>query len=144
MGWWNKASGISVQGGSLPWGSLPQWGTWLASHWASWADKWPSKGHLQSNTDMSYLPVFSFKEIFGYLLLSFSVLCVASSWWHYNKTFWVQIGICIGWINKSLLYSTGSYIQYPVIKHHGKEYEKEHTHTHTHMYNWITLIYTGN
>ena len=32
----------------------------------------------------------------------------------------------IGWINnKVLLYSTGKYIQYPVINHHGKEYEKE-------------------
>ena len=32
----------------------------------------------------------------------------------------------IEWINnKVLLYSTGSYIQYPVINHNGKEYEKE-------------------
>ena len=31
----------------------------------------------------------------------------------------------IGWINKVLLYSTGNYIQYPVINHSGKEYEKE-------------------
>ena len=31
----------------------------------------------------------------------------------------------IGWINnKLLLDSTGNYIQYPVINHHGKEYEK--------------------
>ena len=31
------------------------------------------------------------------------------------------------WINnKVLLYSTGSYIQYPVINHNGKEYEKEY------------------
>ena len=30
------------------------------------------------------------------------------------------------WINnKVLLYSTGSYIQCPVINHNGKEYEKE-------------------
>ena len=30
----------------------------------------------------------------------------------------------IEWINnKILLYSTGNYIQYPVIKHNGKEYE---------------------
>ena len=27
--------------------------------------------------------------------------------------------------NKALLYSTGNYIQYPVINHNGKEYEKE-------------------
>ena len=26
--------------------------------------------------------------------------------------------------NKVLLYSTGNYIQYPVINHNGKEYEK--------------------
>ena len=31
------------------------------------------------------------------------------------------------WINsKVLLYSTGNYIQYPMIKHNGKEYEKEY------------------
>ena len=30
------------------------------------------------------------------------------------------------WIKKKvLLYSTGNYIQYPVINHNGKEYEKE-------------------
>ena len=33
----------------------------------------------------------------------------------------------IEWINnKILLYSTGNYIQYPVIKHNGKEYKKEY------------------
>ena len=26
----------------------------------------------------------------------------------------------VGWINKILLFSTGSYIQYPVINHNGK------------------------
>ena len=32
----------------------------------------------------------------------------------------------IEWINnKVLLYSTGKYIQYPVINHNGKEYKKE-------------------
>ena len=32
----------------------------------------------------------------------------------------------IEWINnKVLLYSTGSYIQYPEINHNGKEYKKE-------------------
>ena len=30
----------------------------------------------------------------------------------------------VGWINKVLLYSTGSYVQYPLISHNGKEYEK--------------------
>ena len=34
--------------------------------------------------------------------------------------------LCKGWINnKVLLYSTGNYIQCPVIDHNGKEYEKE-------------------
>ena len=33
----------------------------------------------------------------------------------------------IGWINSKVLpYSTGNYIQYPVINHNGKEYEKEY------------------
>ena len=41
------------------------------------------------------------------------------------------IGSCklvhIEWINnKVLLYSTGDYIQYPVKKHNGKEYEKKY------------------
>ena len=32
----------------------------------------------------------------------------------------------IGWINnKVILYSKGNYIQYPIINHKGKEYEKE-------------------
>ena len=32
----------------------------------------------------------------------------------------------IEWINnKVILYSTENYIQYPIINHHGKEYEKE-------------------
>ena len=32
----------------------------------------------------------------------------------------------IGWINNKVLpYSTGNYIQYPVINHNGKEYEKD-------------------
>ena len=35
--------------------------------------------------------------------------------------------LCIECMNsKVLLYSTGNYIQYPVIKHNGKEYEKEY------------------
>ena len=32
----------------------------------------------------------------------------------------------IAWVNnKVLLYSTGDYIQYPVMNHNGDEYEKE-------------------
>ena len=31
--------------------------------------------------------------------------------------------IYMGWLNNQVpLYSTGNYIQYPVIKHHGKEF----------------------
>ena len=34
--------------------------------------------------------------------------------------------VYIEWIdNKVLLYCTGNYIQYPMINHNGKEYEKE-------------------
>ena len=43
------------------------------------------------------------------------------------------------WINnKVLLCSTGNYIQYPVINHNGKEYEKEYMCVYTyilHIYN---------
>ena len=45
------------------------------------------------------------------------------------------------WINNKVLqYSTGSYIQCPVINHNGKDYKKEHMY----MYNWITLLYGRN
>ena len=37
---------------------------------------------------------------------------------------------------KVLLYSTGNYIQYPVISHNGKDNEKE--------YLYVTLLYTRN
>ena len=34
--------------------------------------------------------------------------------------------ICIEWMNrKAFVYSTGNYIQYPVINHNGKGYKKE-------------------
>ena len=33
--------------------------------------------------------------------------------------------------NKVLLYSTGNYIQHPVINHNGKEYEKECIYVHS-------------
>ena len=36
------------------------------------------------------------------------------------------------------MYSTGTCIQYPVINHNGKEYEKECIH----VYNWVTLLYS--
>ena len=47
--------------------------------------------------------------------------------------------------NKDLLYSTGNYIQYPVITYNGKEFEKEYiyTYTHTHyIYANESLCYT--
>ena len=39
---------------------------------------------------------------------------------------------------KILLYSTRNYIQYPVINHNGKEYEKESMY----VYNQVTLLNT--
>ena len=43
------------------------------------------------------------------------------------------------WINnKVLLYSTGNYIQYPVINHNGKEYEKEY------ICIRVTMLYSRN
>ena len=45
----------------------------------------------------------------------------------------------VEWINnKALLYSTGNYIQYPVMNHNGKEYEKECIC----KYHWLTLLYS--
>ena len=41
----------------------------------------------------------------------------------------------IKWINsKGLLYSTGNYIQFPVINHNGKEYTYICIHTYTYIY----------
>ena len=38
----------------------------------------------------------------------------------------VDVNLCIECVNnKVLLYSTGNYIQHPVINHNGKEYKKE-------------------
>ena len=46
----------------------------------------------------------------------------------------------IEWIsNKVLLYSTGNYIQYPVINHNGKEYEKECMYVYTYIYIYIYI-----
>ena len=42
----------------------------------------------------------------------------------------------IDWINnKVLLYSSGNCIQYPEIKHNGKEYEKEYIYAHINIGN---------
>ena len=40
---------------------------------------------------------------------------------------------------KDLLYSTGDYIQYPVIKHNGKEYEKACVCVYTYIYIYINI-----
>ena len=48
----------------------------------------------------------------------------------------------IEWINKVLLYSIKNYIQYPVINHKGKEYEKEYTYIY--LFNRVTLLYSSN
>ena len=49
----------------------------------------------------------------------------------------------IGWINnKTLLYTTGNYIQYPVINHNGKEYKKEYISS-TLMYTETNIIQTN-
>ena len=45
------------------------------------------------------------------------------------------------WINKVLLYSTGAYIQYSVINHNGKEYEKECTYMGRYIYIAESLCY---
>ena len=46
----------------------------------------------------------------------------------------------IKWINnKVLLYSTGNYIQYPVINHNGKEYKKECVCAYTYIYVYIYM-----
>ena len=51
----------------------------------------------------------------------------------------------IGWINnKVLLYNTGNYIQYAVINHNGKEFEKEYIYIHIYIlyiYICIYIIY---
>ena len=44
----------------------------------------------------------------------------------------------VEWINKkALLYNTGNYIQYPVINHNGKEYEKECVYIYIYIYIYI-------
>ena len=46
----------------------------------------------------------------------------------------------IGWINnKVLLYSTGKYIQYPMINHNGKEYKKECIYIYIYIYMYICI-----
>ena len=43
--------------------------------------------------------------------------------------------VYIEWINKVLPYSTRNYIQYLVISHNGKEYEKEYIYIYIYIYN---------
>ena len=57
------------------------------------------------------------------------------------KMYETQTIIYVKWLNnKVLLYSTGNYIQYPILNHNGKEYEKESIY----MYKCITLLYSRN
>ena len=72
-------------------------------------------------------------------------------WWGMDWEFGISRCklLYIEWINsKVLLCSTGNYIQYPVINHNRKEYEKEYIKTiYIHIYTyiiWITLLYTRN
>ena len=56
-----------------------------------------------------------------------------------------EVGRCkqlhLEWINKKvLMFSTGSYMEYPVTNHNGKEYRKECIHT----CNRVTLLYSRN
>ena len=52
--------------------------------------------------------------------------------------------IYIGWINnKVLLYSTGNYIQYPMISHNGKEYKKN-AYICTKSFCWTVFSFTIN
>ena len=44
--------------------------------------------------------------------------------------------------NKVLLYSIENYMEYPVIKHNGKEHSKNNLYTYVYMY--ITLLYSNN
>ena len=51
-------------------------------------------------------------------------------WWRVGLEVWETSRgklLHTGWINKVLLYSTGYYIQYPVISHKGKKYEKQYS-----------------
>ena len=54
--------------------------------------------------------------------------------------------LCTGWgNNKVLLYSTGNSIQYPVMNHNGREYEKECTYIiyiyiYTHIYVCVLCV----
>ena len=53
--------------------------------------------------------------------------------------------VYIGWINnKVLLYSTGNYIQYPVINHNGRENEKNiYIYIYIYIYMTESLCYTA-
>ena len=42
-------------------------------------------------------------------------------------------------ISDKVLYSTGNYIQYPVINRNGKEYKKKEC---LYVYNWVSLLHS--
>ena len=58
--------------------------------------------------------------------------------WEFGISKLAYIG-CVN--NKALLYSTGNYIQFPVINPNGKEYEKEkkNIYIYTHIYLYIYI-----
>ena len=47
----------------------------------------------------------------------------------------------IGWVNNKVqLYSTGNYIQYPMVNCNGKEYEKEHIYIYIHIHTYYIYV----
>ena len=88
---------------------------------------------------MSFLRVTYSDDFF---LSIFSILYVEINFKFIFKKFGINRCklLYIGWMNnKVLLYSTENYIQYSVINHNGKEYEKIYTLKYIDMYNRITL-----
>ena len=52
--------------------------------------------------------------------------------WEFGVSRWK--GYSIGWINsKVLLFSTGKYVQHPVINHNGKEYDNIYIYIYAHI-----------
>ena len=66
--------------------------------------------------------------------------------WEFGISRWK--GYYIGWINSQvLLFSTGKYVQHPVINHNGKEYEKQiYIYIYVYIYTYMTesLLYHKN
>ena len=58
--------------------------------------------------------------------------------WEFGISRWK--GYYKGWINSQvLLFSTGKYVQHPVINHNGKEYEKQiYIYIYVYIYTYMT------